>query len=223
MRASRSTAALMGLVGLLLTACTTGRATILYGPEETLTADDYPSVLKAWTRSGKIYQRLDNKLFVSATFHSPEFRRAFAVAFPDIYGHGGKITRRELVDLTGGVEQYHNFFMAVYTPDNRWNDLGKDDTIWRLTLSGAGESAVGPAEVSPIKVDENLRAVYPYITRFDKVYLVRFPLTDPLHHVVIDAATPQFSLRVASALGVAEMTWELGKAPPPQPQMPLPH
>jgi hypothetical protein len=210
--------ALLALVGSL--ACSAPRPTVLYGPEEPLTAEDYGSVLKTWTRSTKIYQRLDNKLFVNATFHSPEFRRAFAVAFPDIYGHGGKITRRELVDLTGGVEQYHNFFMAVYTPDRRWNDLGKSDSIWRLTLSGSGEAAVGPAEVVPIKVDENLRAVYPYINRFDKVYLVRFPLTDPLHRMVIDTSTTQFSLRIASALGVAEMTWELGQQPQPQADRP---
>ena len=55
-------------------------------------------VLKTWTRSAKIYQGLDSKMFVTATFHSPEFRRVFALAFPEIYGHGGNITRRELVD-----------------------------------------------------------------------------------------------------------------------------
>lgn len=170
----------------------------------------YVQILKTWTRGAKIYRGLDNKLFVSATFHAPELRRAFAGAFPDIYGHGGKITRRELVDLTGGVEQHHNFFLAVYTPDARWNDLAKDDSIWRLTLVGAGEAEVGPDEVVPIKMDENLRAVYPFISRFDKVYLVRFPLADPLQRALLDEQTDHLTLRIASALGAAQMTWKLG-------------
>lgn len=201
-------------VGLIGSGCRAPRPAVLYGPEQPLSADDYPELLKTWTRSGKIYQKIDSKLFTTATFHSPEFRRAFAVAFPDIYGHGGKITRRELVDLSGGVEQYHNFFVAFYTPDARWNDLAKNDSIWHLTLTGSNDVSVSPDEVVPIKMDENLRAVYPYINRFDKVYLVRFPLTDPLHRIVIDSTTTHFVMRVASALGVTELKWDLAQALP---------
>lgn len=199
----------IGVASCLATACTTRRSAVLYGSESRLTAADYPAVLRTWSRSAKIYQGLDDKLFVTATYHAPELRRAFALAFPDIYGHGGKITRRELVDLTGGVEQHHNFLFAVYTPDNRWNDLGRDDSIWRLSLKGSSETEVGPDEVVPIKMDENLRAVYPYITRFDKVYLVRFPLVDPLQRLVIEGDATTISLRIASALGGANMVWQL--------------
>lgn len=199
----------MGMAALWLPACSARRPAILYGSESRLVAADYPAVLRTWSRSAKIYQGLDDKLFVTATYHAPELRRAFALAFPDIYGHGGKITRRELVDLTGGVEQHHNFLFAVYTPDNRWNDLGRDDSIWRLSLKGSSDTEVGPDEVVPIKMDENLRAVYPYITRFDKVYLVRFPLVDPLQQLVIEGDATTISLRIASALGGANMVWQL--------------
>lgn len=180
----------------------------------------YEEVLRQWTRSAKIYRALDNKMFISATYHAPAFRRAFAVAFPDIYGHGGKITRRELVDLTGGVEQHHNFLLAVHTPDVRWNDLARDDSIWRLSLystshgqNGAGETEVAPDDIVPIKMDENLRAVYPFINRFDRVYLVRFPLLDPLHQMIVDADTDEMVLRIASAMGVASMRWKVAGVP----------
>jgi hypothetical protein len=194
-----------------LTGCQAARPAVLYGSENHLTATDYPRVLRTWTRSAKIYRGLDDKLFVTATYHAPELRRAFALAFPDIYGHGGKITRRELVDLTGGVEQHHNFLLAVYTPDVRWNDMGRDDSIWRLSLKGSQDIEVGPDEVVPIKMDENLRAVYPYISRFDKVYLVRFPLVDPLQRMVIEGDASGITLRIASALGGADMHWLLNK------------
>src|SRR6476469_8278935 len=94
----------VALTGALLAGCAPARPAVLYGPDEPLKAEDYGDILRTWTRSGQVYKTLDNKLFITATFHAPEFRRAFAIAFPDIYGHGGKITRRELVDLTGGVE-----------------------------------------------------------------------------------------------------------------------
>jgi len=199
----------LGVGALSLWGCPPPRPAVIYGPDAPLTVDDYDNILGTWTRSGQVYRLLDNKLFVTATYHAPEFRRAFAVAFPDIYGHGGKITRRELVDLTGGVEQYNNFFLAVYTPDARWNDLARDDSIWHLSLRGSSGSVVGPADIIPIKMDENLRTVYSYTNRFDKMYLVRFPLQDSLHRVVIDATTKNFFLRVASALGAVELEWEL--------------
>lgn len=176
--------------------------------------------LETWTRHDKVYQGLDNKLFISATYHAQDFRRAFAIAFPDIYGHGGKITRRELVDMTGGVEQHHNFFIATYTPNVHWNDFSRDDSIWRMSLyskgpsgDGQGEAEVAPDAIIPLKVDENLRAVYPYVSRFDKIYLVRFPLVDAWQRPLVGSHTSEVVLRVASALGVASMRWPMRAGP----------
>lgn len=204
----RAAATLFSL-GVTLAACAEPRVGVLYGQSRELTPQDYPKVLDTWTRTDRVYSGLDNKVFVTATFHAPEFRRAFAIAFPEVYGTGGKVTRRELVDLTGNVEQYLNFFMSVYTPDRDWNDLHKADSIWRLTLIGANEVAVGAEEVIRVKVDPNLRAVFPYLDRFGMGYIVRFPLSDAMGRVVVDESTQRLTLRMASALGVAEMEWRL--------------
>ncbi|MBI5507556.1 MAG: hypothetical protein HY903_02265 [Deltaproteobacteria bacterium] len=174
-----------------------------------MTAEEFPAVRATWTRSAKVYQGLESKLFVTATLHAPEFRRAFPVAFPEIYGQGGELTRRELVDLSGDVESFFTFFVAAFTPVTKWNDFANESSIWRLTLIGSEEIAVGPAAILPIKVDENVRAVYPYIGHFDKCYLVRFPLTDPMSRPVITEKTRGVTLRIASALGVAELVWAL--------------
>lgn len=204
-------AVLVPLLGGAFAACAEPRPAILHGPSRPLTAEDYRDVLASWTRSAKLYQGLENKLFVTVTYHAPELRRAFAIAFPEIYGHGGKITRRELVDLMGDVEQHNNFFVSMYTPEIKWNDLAASDSIWRVTLINSDEVAVGAREIIPIKVDANLRAVYPYIGRFDKTYLIRFPLTDPMNRLTISDRIDSFRVRIASALGVAEMTWELAR------------
>jgi hypothetical protein len=203
----------MRLLALLLLAvsCASSppRASLFGPPSGDISPKDYKQVLRTWTRSDKVYQGLENKMFVSSTFHSPEFRRAFAIAFPEIYGHGGDITRRELVDLTGDVEQFHTFFVTAYTPDEKWNDLHQEDSIWRVNLIGSEEVAVDPAQIIPVKIDANLQAVYPHITRFDEAYLVRFPLTDAMGRLVLDPKSTSAKFRIASALGSAELIWEL--------------
>lgn len=197
------------LMVLAITSCASQRIGSLSSTGRPLEAKDYPEILTTWTSEDKVYSGVENKVFATATFHSSEFRRAFAVAFPELYGRGGEITRTELVDLTGDVEQYYNFFLAVYTPDTKWNDFSNNDSIWRVTLIGSSEVAVDAHEIVPIKTDENLRAVYPYVTRFDKCYLVRFKLTDAMNRMVLDQATSSFSLRLASAIGIAEMKWKV--------------
>ena len=183
---------------VLASGCGSPPRAALFGPQRQLTADAYGDVLARWTRSDRVYKNFEAKMFVTATFHTPE-----------IYGHGGNITRRELVDLTGDIEQFHNFFMAVYTPEERWNDLAQSDSIWRVNLIGSDEVAVDPAEVVTVKLDANLQAVYPYIGRFDTGYLVRFPLTDAMGRLVLHPRSTHATLRIASALGAAEMRWNL--------------
>ena len=199
---------------LLLASCGPKRTPSLGAIQPDITADKYQLILETWTRSDKIYNSLDERLFITATYHSPEFRKAFAIAFPEIYGHGGTVTRRELVDLTGNVEHYHTFFVAAYTPNIKWNDLDKDDSIWRLALLGENNVEVQPEKIVRVKVDENLKIVYPYIGRFDAIYLIRFPLIDELGKPVIRPDSNHFRLRIVSALGTAEPTWKLSPAAP---------
>ena len=45
-------------------------------PRTSMTANDYEKVLEDWTREDR-HDGLESKLFVHATFHSPEFRKDF--------------------------------------------------------------------------------------------------------------------------------------------------
>ena len=204
---------LLALMGLA--SCTSPHQVgVLFGPSRTVEASDYKVILDTWTRQAKIYQHFDSKAFITATFHSPEFRQVFPLAFPDLYGHGGNVTRRELVEHTEDAKQYLNFFVTLYTADSDWNDLAKHDSIWRLNLIGSEEVSVKSKEVLPVKIDANLRAVYPHIGGFDRTYIVRFPRKDPNGNPVIPESSQGFSFRIASALGHTLLTWEL--TPPPQ-------
>lgn len=193
----------------LLAACAgcANQGPLTLAPSGTITADDYESVLDAWTRSDKVYDILESKLFVYATFHSPAFRRAFVLRHTAVYGKGAEEAQR-LIVTKPEYEEHLEFFFSAYTPDRAANDFDQEDSIWRVTLRGDdGEPVIG--EVVKITPTSNIRVIYPYITAFSKTYAVRFSRTTEEGAPVLTSATTQFEVRMVSAIGEAVLTWDL--------------
>jgi len=184
----------------------------------TVSAKDYERTLDDWSRNDSVYALFEHKMRVTATFITPPLRRAFQARFPEIYGYGGSVTRKELVDLSQKAEETLNFFVAVYTPEDKWNDLHKSDSIWHVTLQrvpsvDAPDEAETPRidalAIERVKIDENLRTVYPFLTSFDQAYIVRFPaMTKDDQRVVGDKETV-LRMRIASSFGAARMNWDV--------------
>ena len=175
-------------------------------PERTLESEDYEATLKRWTRKDDVFDGLFSVMFAHATFHSPEFRRAFLERFPEFYGRGSEEGQR-LTLADPEAETHWAFFLAVSTSNQRWNDLARSDSIWRVTL----QSDEGPeveAKVSPIGLDYNIRIFYPYLTPFSSGYRLEFPLTNLEGRPIIHNRTRTIRLRISSALGAAELIWE---------------
>ncbi len=176
-------------------------------PSPDLSVEDYEDVLGRWTRKDKVYDKLESKLFVHATFHSPEFRRAFLLRHPEVYGRGSEVAR--MLALTAPeADEALEFFVSAFTTDMRWNDFDEEDSIWRVTLIGeSGEPVDG--EVRRLKTTANLRVIYPFITDFARTYSVRFPRTDPSGRPVLSSRSEGMKLRFVSAVGQATLTWRL--------------
>ena len=191
----------------LSAACAASRAPLSLAPSGELNASDYNSVLEKWSRSDDIYDLLASKLFVDATFHSPEFRKAFLLRHPDVYGPGSEVARRLALTDPDGDEAIEFFFSAA-TNDHRWNDFDEDDSIWRVTLTGDGGEPVD-GKVIRIRTTANIRVIYPYISDFARTYAVRFPRTDRNGRPVISSASTGFDLKFVSALGEAQLRWRL--------------
>ncbi len=202
---------------LCFSACMPPPAASLRGKPE-VTAGDYDKVLEAWTRGEQIYSIFEHKMQVKATFITPALRKAFQARFPEIYGYGGQITRKELVDIDQKTEETLNFFVVVYTPDYKWNDLNKSDSIWHLTLGTVAHLdtpedphalRLDAISIERVKIDENLRTVYPYITSFDQAYLVRFPAVGKDQHGVLSDKETILRMRIASSFGAADLNWDV--------------
>jgi hypothetical protein len=195
------------LFALALASCV-GPDRLSLQPRPDLTPDDYEDVLDSWTEDDKLYDRLDSIMFVFATFHSPEFRKAFLMAHSDVYGPGSE-TASHLTLTDPEAEHEHEFFLSVSTSRVEWNDLDKNkESIWRVTLVGEGDEVVS-GRVEKIRTTANIRAIYPYVTDFAKTYRVRFPLTTVSGKPILSSKTGQLTMRIASALGACEMIWYL--------------
>ncbi|MBI4819708.1 MAG: hypothetical protein HY791_25770 [Deltaproteobacteria bacterium] len=164
-------------------------------------------MLKAWTREDRVYDRLESRLFATATFHSPAFRKAFMLRHEDFSGPGSE-QARSLSLTSAGAEESLEFFVSTWTPNPDWNDFDQDDSIWRVTLvTDAGSSA--PSKITKVKANANIRAIYPYITDHSLTYSVRFPLTDGASNALISSSTKQFRLELISSVAKATLTWDL--------------
>jgi hypothetical protein len=176
-------------------------------PTHEIKASEYEEVLRRWTRGDEVYDGLESKLFVHATFHSPEFRRAFALRHTDVYGPGSEEASRLLLTSPEAEEQLE-FFFSASTSSPGWNDFDRPDSIWRVTLEGDDHERVD-GKVLRLRASANLRVIYPFITDYAKTYTVRFPRTTPGGRPVISNMSHKFVLRFSSALGTANLIWNL--------------
>ncbi|MFO0724685.1 MAG: hypothetical protein U1E65_12960 [Myxococcota bacterium] len=184
---------------------------VSFQPRSSITADDYEDILEAWTRSDRVYKEVGSVLHVYATLRSPELDLAQAARSKRVYGAGGdrigdrfdSLCRSSSV-TAGGLQ----FFFAATTGVSRWNDFENRNSIWRVTVENdAGTRVAGV--VHKVKVDANLRAVYPYVTDLTKAFVVEFPPADhegkPLHA----PETHQLVLRFTSGLAEIPLYWDL--------------
>ena len=158
-----------------------------------------------WTRSAKLYDRLDEVAFATATYQALPVR----LARVDRLAAWKGITPEERAALEAQeraeAAQLEDFFLAFYAFDRKANDLDLKEGTWRVALR-VGDGQVLPASIALVPADPTVAVLYPYVASFDTLYRVRFPAwrgERPL------AETP-FRLEIAGALGRIELDF----APP---------
>jgi len=170
----------------------------------------YPAALDSWTRKCRIYMGgLDLELIAAATFKSRSFREAYTAEYARTY----KLSRTEqakmLQDQTEAAKMTNDFIVSAFIPDKRWNDFNTKGTIWKVFLSRSDDVRIKPIEVRRIKpVDAVLTHFFPYISPWDVVYLIRFPVLLPgTNDPVYLEETLPLKLTITSVRGWAELIW----------------
>ncbi len=203
-------------------ACTMGCATqyvsLAEGPREYV-ATDYESVLRKWTRTGDLFavSELESYLNVTATFESWDFRWAYVVRYVQDY----RLTieqRKKLLERTlEETRTHHQFFVALYGGERRYNDLTREDSAWIVRLIDDTGNETAPEEITSITRPNALeRTYFPYNTVYRQAFRIRFPNKKASGVPTISPKATWVGLRFAGAQGNSELVWSTQeKAPTP--------
>lgn len=174
-------------------------------------AADYFDLLNGMTKSKKVIDKLDSKLFVSATYRNWSLREAYVNEYARRYQMDND-QRQRLEDAQKDLdERFNEFFIAVYTPEERWNDFDQPLSIWKIYMEDERGNRVTPINIKKVDVASPLiREFYPYIDLWSSGYTVMFPKytiggEEPFPGK--DAGT--FKLVITGVVGKAELEWRL--------------
>lgn len=200
---------------LVLGGCATQYVNIHEGPREYV-ATDYESILRDWTRTEQLvaFSELDNFLTATATYESWDFRWAYVVRYVQDY----RLTieqRKKLLEKTlEETRLRHQFFVAIYGGERRYNDLTKSDSAWIVRLIDDTGNESAPQEITLIKKPNALeRNYFPYNTVFRQAFRIRFPRISVDGQPTISPKAKWFGLRFAGAQGNNELIWRVGDPP----------
>lgn len=208
---ARTLAAVATVAALGPTGCAEPRVSLVNGPREYVPVD-YPTVLKRWTREESLvtFADLEDKLTVTATYESWDFRWAYVVRYAADY----RLTidqRRELLERTlRETDDTHEFYVALYGTKWRWADLSKPTSAWIVRLIDDQGSETAPAKMEAIVKPGPIEYRYfPYTTVWRHVFRIRFPRATNDGRPTIAANARWFGLRFAGAEGNEELRWEI--------------
>lgn len=178
---------------------------------KTAPVPDYSEVLAEWTRSTKVFDGLDARIYMNATYRDPSFISAYVRRYSLAYKLDADYTSALLERETAEAERFNEFFITVYTPDEAWNDLQRKDSIWALYLEDGSGARLKPVSITRVdKSDPLLREFFPYFDMWSFGYRVKFPkYTDVGQEPIPNASTGYFSLTVTGILGEGTLVWRL--------------
>lgn len=196
---------------LLATVMGCGSIERLVRSEGSHRTEDYRRAFERWTKEARIYRGLDMELIVSATFKSADYRKGYAREYAETYLLSDEDELKFKRDQMKAAEEFHDFVMAAFIPDDKWNDFEKKDSIWKIYLSNDKNDRISPLEIRKLnKKDPVVGQFFPYVSPWRQVYALRFAVTMPgQEEAFISADTRSITLTLTGVRGTCDMFWEL--------------
>lgn len=172
---------------------------------------DYSETLARWTRSEQVYEGLEPRLTIKATYKNRSFRYAYIERYVDDYRLSSRYREDMREKALEASELYNEFLMATHTPVDRWNDFDKTDSIWKLYLEDNLGNRLTPSSIEKLDAgDPLIKEFFPHVGLWSSIYAVRFPKyseagTEPIP----GAGTDYLRLTIVGALGSGELEWRL--------------
>jgi hypothetical protein len=207
------------VAALALGGCATQTVDVAEGPREYV-ATDYDAVLGRWTRTERLFalSELETYLTATATFESWDFRWAYVVRYVQDYRLTIDQRKKLLEKALDETRLKHQFFVALYGGERKYNDLTKADSAWIVRLIDDTGNETAPLEIVAIKKPNALeRNYFPYNTPFRQAFRIRFPRVAADGRPTISPQAKWFGIRFAGAQGNSELVWQLDEKTPGKP------
>lgn len=190
---------------LLFPACGT-RVSTLY--EKVMGSPTYAGTTKAYTRTKEAHDGLDTRFILSATWLSPEWVRAFSEEYSNIYYLDAERKEKVIAEWKGESERHVRFFVALFVPDERGNDLEKPGTLWSLRLVRADEKDFEPVYIRKSGLrPEEISRFFPYSGTWYRAYEVAFA-KEAAEAAPPRPGAPRLKLVLSGVQGRAVLSWE---------------
>ncbi len=181
------------------------RITTLY--EKVTGSKRYAHITEEYTRTREVHDGLETRFILSSTWLSPEWIRAFSEEYANIYYLDAARKERTIRQWREESDNFLRFFVALFTPDDRTNDLDKKNTLWSIHLVRADEVEYGPVYVRRTSLrPEEVSHFFPYAGAWFRAYEVAFPKAAG-EKVGAENSTPRFKLVLSGVQGRAVLVW----------------
>lgn len=177
------------------------------GGVKTPPAEDYFKVLERWSRGQKVYEGLEARLYMNATYKTAEFRRAYMERYARSYELGAEHVKSLAERENEQAEAFNEFFFTAYTPDEALNDFDRPETVWQMYIEDESGNRSRPISITPVDTSEQvMREFFPYFDLWSKAYTVKFPkYVDG--GAEINPEKGPVKLVVTGVMGKGELVW----------------
>ena len=177
--------------------------------EKVLGSPTYERTTEAFTRTKEVRDGLETRFMFSATWLSPQWVQAFSEEYAKIYYLDTARKDQVVARWKGESEKYERFLVALFTPDDRLNDLEKPGTTWSLRLVGRDEKDYAPVYVKRTDLrPEEVTRFFPSVGTWSRAYEVAFPKEGGKGAVPEKSVAPRLKLVLSGVQGRAVLAWE---------------
>lgn len=208
---SRLAIPILFLATLAISCSPIKRVSLKEGPREYVSYD-YDQILQRWTRTGSVVAlaELDDLLTITSTFESWDFRWAYTVRYAEDYRLTIEQRKTLLDESLRESREEHRFYVALYGPNRRWNDLSRKESAWVVRLIDDKGNETPARLIQSVQRPGALeRTYFPYSNVWRQVFRVVFPTYREDGSPSIARDAHWFGLRFAGAQGHSDLIWEL--------------
>jgi hypothetical protein len=170
---------------------------------------DYSTVYESWTRHAKLVRDVGTVIEAWATYQSWGFRQAYVSQYASIYGLSDADRATLMHSQLEESRANYEFHVAVQTTTDRWNDLDRKSSPWRVTLLDATGAELGPTSLQVVKLPDLYETqFFPSRTEFTRTYAISFARAGSGGPPFAGPASGRLALRFAGPMGQIDLVWD---------------